>query len=78
MNESVSSQSGGLSIIYYNARSLIPKIDELLGTAEAKHPDVICIVESYNEIQDNELNITSWLDYTWWRYFNLCTHFTCF
>ena len=65
--QGVSSQSGELSVIYYNARSLIPKIDELRAIAEAKHPDIICIVESWlsNEIQDNELvinNITSWLD----------------
>ena len=65
--KSVSSQSGKLSVINHNARSLIPKIDELHGIAKAKHPDVICIVESWlsNDIQDNELvinNITSWLD----------------
>ena len=62
----MSCQSGELSIIYYNARSLIPKIDELHVIVEAKHPDAF-IVESWlsNEIQDNELvinNITSWLD----------------
>ena len=53
----MSSQSGELSVIYYNARSLIPKIDELCAIAEAKHPDIICIVESWlsDEIQDNEL-----------------------
>ena len=45
----------------------LAKIGELNGIAEAKHPDIIWIVESWlsNEIQDNELvinNITSWLD----------------
>ena len=55
----MSSQSDELSVIilYYNARSLIPKIDELRAIAEAKHPDIIYIVESWlsDEIQDNEL-----------------------
>ena len=65
--QGVSSQPGELSVICYNARSLIPKIDELRAIAEAKHPDIICIVESWlsNAIQDNELLqsiITSWLD----------------
>ena len=60
--QGVSSQSGELSVIYYNARSLIPKIDELRAIAEAKHPDIICIVESWlsNEIQDNELVISNY------------------
>ena len=60
--QGVSSQSGELSIIYYNARSLIPKIDELRGIAEAKHSDIICIVESWlsDEIQDNELVISNY------------------
>lgn len=60
--QGVSSQSGELSVIYYNARSLIPKIDELRAIAEAKHPDIICIVESWlsDEIQDNELVISNY------------------
>jgi len=57
-----SSQTGeqsNLSIMYFNARSVIPKIDELRAIAEAKHPDMICIVESWlsTEIPDNELLI---------------------
>ena len=40
-------------ILYYNARSLLPKF----AVAEATCPDVICIVESWlsDEISDNEL-----------------------
>ena len=36
-------------------------IDELHAIAEAKHPDLYCIVESWfsNEIQDNELVINN-------------------
>ena len=37
-----------LRILYYNARSLLPKLDELSATVEAHNfPDVICIVESW-------------------------------
>ena len=49
-------------ILYYNARSLLPKFDELCAVAEATCPDVICIVESClsNEISDNELAIDNY------------------
>ena len=55
--QGVSSHSGQLCVIHYNARSFFPKIDEFRAIPEAKHPDLICIVESWlsNEIQDNEL-----------------------
>jgi len=32
--------------LYFNARSLLPKFDELAATAEALQPTVICIVEA--------------------------------
>ena len=46
-----------LSILYYNARSLLPKLDELRATVEAERP-IICVTETWlsNEI---ELNITN-------------------
>ena len=45
-----------LNIVYYNARSLLPKIDEI---TETESPDVTCIVETWlsNNISDNELVI---------------------
>ena len=51
-----------LHIIYYNARSLLPKLDELCAVAEANNPDVICIVESWqsDEILDDEIAINNY------------------
>ena len=51
-----------LHIIYYNARSLLPKLDELCAVAEATNPDVICIVESWlsDEILDDEIAIDNY------------------
>ena len=48
-----------IQIFYYNARSLLPKVDELRALVEAESPDVICIVESWlsSEISDDELAI---------------------
>ena len=48
-----------LHIIYYNVRSLLPKLDELYAVAEATNPDIICIVESWlpDEILDDEIAI---------------------
>ena len=51
-----------LHIIYYNARSLLPKLDELCAVVEASNPDVICIVESWlsDEILDDEIAIDNY------------------
>jgi len=56
------STSKPVHILYYNARSLLPKFDELCAVAEATCPDVICIVESWlsDEISDNELAIDNY------------------
>ena len=35
--------NSSLKILYYNARSLLPKFDELLISADIHCPDVICI-----------------------------------
>ena len=35
-----------IKIMYYNARSILPKLDELHATAEVETPDVICITET--------------------------------
>ena len=66
-------------ILYYNARSIVPKIDELRVTVQDTSPHVICIVESRlsDEIMDNELSIDHYqlvrLDRNRWRRcFNVC------
>lgn len=48
-----------LLIVYFNARSLIPKLDELCAIVEAHNPDVVSIVESWlcADIPDNEISI---------------------
>ena len=47
------------TIVYYNARSLIPKMDELKAVSDVTKPDIICIVETWlnNEITDVEVNL---------------------
>ena len=47
------------TIVYYNARSLIPKMDEFKAVSEVTKPDIICIVETWlnNEITDVEVNL---------------------
>ena len=51
--------NSSLKILYYNARSLLPKFDELLISADIHCPDVICITESWlcHDIQDSEIQI---------------------
>ena len=46
-----------LSILYYNARSLLPKFDELCALCEL--PGVVCIVETWlaEEITDAEISL---------------------
>ena len=41
------SRSGTFSLLYYNARSLIPKLDNLHALVNLHKPDAICIVESW-------------------------------
>ena len=45
--------------MYYNARSLLPKLDHLFLSVDVYHPHIICVVESWlgNEISSNELHI---------------------
>ena len=49
--------SNNLSILYYNARSILPKHDELRLIVEVNNPDIICIVETWlsSEILDSEV-----------------------
>ena len=48
-----------LSLLYYNARSLFPKLDHLKAECSLLNPDIICITESWldDSITDNELHI---------------------
>ena len=36
-----------LTLLYFNARSLVPKYSELCAVVEAYNPDIVCIVESW-------------------------------
>ena len=33
--------------MYFNCRSLLPKLDELVALCEANQPDVVCLVETW-------------------------------
>ena len=46
-------------MVYFNARSLLPKFDELLLAVDMQHSDIICIVESWLscEILAHEITI---------------------
>ena len=39
--------SNYLSILYFNARSLDPKFDELCALCDMEKPDVLCITETW-------------------------------
>lgn len=58
-NHSLSNSS--LTIVYYNARSLLPKMDELATIADAHSPDLICIVESWlsDDIPSDEISLNA-------------------
>ncbi len=51
--------------MYFNARSLLPKIDELVVLADDGNPDVICITDTWlsGEICDTELSIDGYFLY---------------
>ena len=46
-----------LTVLYYNARSILPKLDELQANVLLQKPDIICIVETWlsDDVMDNEL-----------------------
>ena len=53
---------GQLKILYFNARSLLPKLDELCLIVEAKRPGAICVNETWlsDEISKDELSLTNY------------------
>ena len=55
----VSDNSRNLAVLYYNVRSLIPKLDDLHAITEVHNPDVICVVETWlgEEISSAEVSI---------------------
>ena len=55
----VTGLSTELSILYFNARSLLPKIDELQAVCLSVNPDIICITESWlsSDIEDLEIEL---------------------
>ena len=50
------------SILYYNARSLLPKMDELRLVCLSEQPDIVCIVETWlgENILDSEISIANY------------------
>ena len=63
--ESSSGSNNPLNILYFNARSVFPKLDELKILVEDNNPDVICITESWlcQEICNTEILIPGYLLY---------------
>ena len=50
------------SVLYFNSRSVLPKIDELRALCLIHNPSIVCIVESWldDSITDNELCIDNY------------------
>ena len=50
------------TILYFNARSVFPKLDELVSLVDIHTPDIICIVESWldKDIADSEISIADY------------------
>jgi len=56
-NSLISSNCKFLRLLYYNARSLLPKFDNLLSLVHVHNPHIICIVESWlsSVVSDSEI-----------------------
>ena len=56
------SLSNYCKILYFNARSLLPKIDDLRAEVLSKNPSVVCVVESWlsRDVLDLEITITGY------------------
>ena len=48
-----------IAFLYFNARSIIPKYDELCAIVAANSPDIVCIVETWldSDITDSEIDL---------------------
>ena len=51
-----------LSVLYYNARSLFPKLDDLRANVMVKKPDVVCIVVTWlsEDISNHEIFLSGY------------------
>ena len=51
-----------LSVLYFNARSIVPKFDALCSEVEIHKPDIVCLVESWlsDEVLDSEISLTNY------------------
>ena len=50
------------SFLYFNARSVLPKLDELRALCKTHKPTIVCIVESWldSTIENNEIGIENY------------------
>jgi len=55
-------KSSKFTVVYYNPRSLIPKMDELRIIVESQRPSVICVVETWlsEEVSDQEISLSEY------------------
>ena len=63
----VNNVSEQLSILYFNARSILLKLDNLAAICDSLDPDIVCIVESWlgGDVCDEEVTLTDpLLDWT--------------
>ena len=49
-------------VMYYNVRSLLPKLDELKAICATSIPDIVCVFETWldNSILDNEVTVPNY------------------
>ena len=61
-NYSCYSHPGCLTVLYYNARSLYPKLDELVSLTSLHNPGIICITETWlsGDIRDSEISLPNY------------------
>ena len=61
-SQMANSQLDSVTILYYNARSLIPKIDELSVLCALQNPGIVCVVETWlgPNVADSELSIPNY------------------
>ena len=54
-----SNHASNINVLYFNARSLAPKIDELQLICATCKPDIVCVVETWldSEVVDVEIAI---------------------
>ena len=55
-------KSNSLTVLYFNARSIIPKFDALCSEVEIHKPDLICITETWlsEEVSDSEIALAGY------------------